>query len=251
MLRRDIDHLQVGTSPGVIVHDRPGLYPFLRGLDGTRDLRTLRRHASLDHPELDADVADVLAPLIAAGAVVDVPDVVPLHVRIAVAHDGPTAGFAQLVGTLAAAVNLEVAPDPDLTVMISSGEPPRRPLSDATHAGTPHLVVALEGPSVRIGPLVVPGQSPCLGCLDLHRSAWDPVWPALVAQFGTAQRHSLSALTAHAAAAEVAAQCLQFAGDERPRSASEVMAIDADRTVRTVTSSQFHPRCTCSLLSAA
>ena len=43
MLRRDADHLQVGTSPGVVIADRPGLYPFLRGLDGTRDFAALSR----------------------------------------------------------------------------------------------------------------------------------------------------------------------------------------------------------------
>lgn len=251
VLRRDIDHLQVGTSPGVIVHDRPGLYPFLRSLDGSRDLSTLRRHAPHDHPELDADVDDVLAPLIAAGAVIDLPDVAPPRLRIAVAHDGPSTAFAHLVGSLAAAVNLDVTPEPDLTVMISSGEPPRAPLVDAACAGATHLLVVLDGADVRIGPFVVPGRSPCLGCLDLHRSGWDPIWPALVAQFGSAQRHALSVLTEHAAAAEVAAQCLQFAHGEVPRTASEVIAIGADRTTRTVVPSHFHPRCTCSLLSAA
>ena len=251
MLRRDIDHLQVGTSPGVIVHDRPGLYPFLRSLDGTRDLSALRRHAAVDHPELDADIDDVLAPLISAGAVIDLPDVAQPRLRLAVAHDGPSTGFARLVGSLAAAVNLDVTPEPDLTVMISSGEPPRAPLVDAACAGATHLVVVLDGAGVRIGPFVVPGRSPCLGCLDLHRSGWDPIWPALVPQFGSAQRHALSVLTEHSAAAEVAAQCLQFAHGEMPRSASEVIGLGADRTIRTVAPSHFHPRCTCSLLSAA
>jgi len=251
VLRRDIDHLQVGTSPGVIVHDRPGLYPFLRSLDGTRDLATLRRHAALDHPELDADVDEVLAPLIAAGAVIDLPDVASPRLRLAVAHDGPATAFAHLVGSLAAAVNVDVSPEPDLTVTVSSGEPPRAPLLDAAHTGAAHLVVVLDGEDVRIGPFVLPGRSPCLGCLDLHRSGWDPVWPALVPQFGVAQRHALSVLTEHAAAAEVIAQCVQFAHGELPRTASEVIVVDADRTIRTLASSHFHPRCTCALLSAA
>ena len=251
VLRRDIDHLQVGTSPGVILHDRPGLYPFLRSLDGTRDLPTLRRHAPVEHPELGAEVDEVLAPLIAAGVVIDLPDVAPPRLRVSLAHDGPSTGLAQLVGTLAAAVNIDVLPDADLTVTISSGEPPRAPLIDAVSAGVAHLIVVVDGEDVRIGPFVVPGRTPCLGCLDLHRSGWDPIWPALVPQFGSAQRHALDVLTEHAAAAEVAAQCLQFAHDEVPRTASEVIAVGADRTTRTVTPSHFHPRCPCTLLSAA
>lgn len=251
VLRRDADHLQVGTSPGVVIHDRPGLYPFLRGLDGTRDLTTLRRHALRDHPELDSDVADVLAPLVAVGAVVDTPDLAPPRLRLAVAHDGPSTAFAHLVGSLAAAVNLDVSPEPDLTVRISSGEPDRTTLADATVTGAAHLVVVLDGENVRIGPFVVPGQSPCLDCLDRHRSGWDPAWPALIPQFGAAQRHSLSALTESAAAAEVTAQCLQFAHGRLPRSASEVTVVGADRVPRSVSPSHFHPRCGCSLLSAA
>ncbi|MEO6205409.1 MAG: cyclodehydratase, partial [Mycobacteriales bacterium] len=35
------------------------------------------------------------------------------------------------------------------------------------------------------GPLVRPGVSACLRCLDLHRSDRDPDWPALAAQLST------------------------------------------------------------------
>jgi hypothetical protein len=251
VLRRDIDHLQVGTSPGVIVHDRPGLYPFLRALDGTRDIAALRRHAALDHPELDDDVEEVLAPLIAAGAVIDLPDIASPRLGLAVAHDGPSTAFAHLVGSLAAAVNIDISPEPDLTITISSGEPSRPPLIDAACTGAAHLVVVIAGEDVRIGPFVVPGRTPCIGCLDLYRSGWDPVWPVLVPQFGVYQRHALNVLTEHAAASEVTAECLQFAHGEMPRTASEVIVVDPDRTVRTLSPSHFHPRCTCALLSAA
>jgi hypothetical protein len=251
VLRRDTEHLQVGTSPGVVIHDRPGLYPFLRGLDGTRDLATLRRQAARDHPDLVGDIADILAPLVAAGAVIDAPDVAPPRLRIAVRHDLPTTAFAHHLATLATAVNLELGPEPDLTVMISSGEPARIPVADATSVGHAHLIVTLAGEEVRIGPFVVPGRSPCLGCLDLHRASWDPCWSALIPQFGPAQRNTLSALTEPAAAAEVAAQCLQFGRGGMPRSAAEIVTIGSDRVPRSLAPSQFHPRCGCALLSAA
>lgn len=43
----------------------------------------------------------------------------------------------------------------------------------------PHLAVtAVDGIGI-VGPLVLPGRSPCLRCLDLHRADRDPAWPAL------------------------------------------------------------------------
>ncbi len=36
-----------------------------------------------------------------------------------------------------------------------------------------------------VGPLVVPGAGPCLGCLDLHRGDRDPGWPLVAAQLAT------------------------------------------------------------------
>ncbi len=46
----------------------------------------------------------------------------------------------------------------------------------------PHLSVVLGEAGVVVGPLVVPGQGPCLRCLDLHRRDRDPAWPRLLAQ---------------------------------------------------------------------
>ena len=60
LLRRDATHLQVGTSPGIVIDDRPGLRSFLRFLDGVRDVERLRVLARTDVPELEADVDDVL-----------------------------------------------------------------------------------------------------------------------------------------------------------------------------------------------
>jgi hypothetical protein len=251
VLRRDAVHLQVGTSPGVVINDRPGLYPFLRALDGSRDLPSLRRHVARDYPDLGADVVEVLAPLVSAGAVIDASAGTRAQLRVAVTRDGPSSAFAQTLGSLLIALDLDLAPEPDLTVMISTGEPPREPPASAVHMGLTHLIVRLDGDGARVGPLVIPGQTPCLGCLDLHRADWDPVWAALVPQFGRPLPHAVPTLIEHAAATEVAGECLDFARGELPRSATEIVAVQPDRTLRTITTARFHPRCTCSLLSVA
>lgn len=79
-----------------------------------------------------------------------------------------------------------------------SGDPARRSLLTVVSAETteidravtdvllradqPHLVVRPWLGGVLIGPLVVPGLSPCLSCLDLTRTGTDPAWPQLLAQ---------------------------------------------------------------------
>jgi bacteriocin biosynthesis cyclodehydratase domain-containing protein len=46
----------------------------------------------------------------------------------------------------------------------------------------PHLPVIIRETTALIGPLVLPGLSPCLRCVELSRGDRDPVWPALAAQ---------------------------------------------------------------------
>lgn len=45
-----------------------------------------------------------------------------------------------------------------------------------------HLPIVVSGRGVVIGPLVVPGRTGCLACLDAHRRDDDPAWPQLAAQ---------------------------------------------------------------------
>lgn len=49
----------------------------------------------------------------------------------------------------------------------------------------PHLAVTVRDGTAVIGPLVRPGQTPCLNCLDMHRRDRDPAWPTIAAQLYT------------------------------------------------------------------
>jgi bacteriocin biosynthesis cyclodehydratase domain-containing protein len=46
----------------------------------------------------------------------------------------------------------------------------------------PHLPVIVRETTAVIGPLVLPGRTPCLRCVELTRGDRDPVWPVLAAQ---------------------------------------------------------------------
>ena len=249
LLRRDATHLQVGTNPGVVIRDRPGLYPLLLSLDGIRDLDSLRRRARREIPELEVDVADALAPLIAAGLVVDAAQPTRPALRVDLAHDQPSTLLARTVSTLLTEAGVGVGPDSDLLVILSSGEPSRAALADAVRCRVTHLLVVIIGDTVRVGPLVVPGRTPCVGCADLHRATWDPGWLALLPQFGRAVPTDVSVLTQHVAAAEVVARCL--GSGDADSSPGQIRSVGPDRQIRLDGHAAFHSRCTCSLLSAA
>lgn len=46
----------------------------------------------------------------------------------------------------------------------------------------PHLPIGFEKDATVVGPLVVPGRTPCLSCRDAHERDRDPAWPRLHAQ---------------------------------------------------------------------
>ena len=48
--------------------------------------------------------------------------------------------------------------------------------------GIAHLPVVFTGEEATVGPLLVPGHGPCLGCTAAYRRDADPAWPAVAAQ---------------------------------------------------------------------
>jgi hypothetical protein len=63
----------------------------------------------------------------------------------------------------------------------------------------PHLPVAFERQAAVIGPLVLPGRTPCLSCRDAHEQQRDPAWPMLHAQLVGRPTEITAARIAHAA----------------------------------------------------
>lgn len=261
MLRRDATHLQVGTSPGIVLDDRPGLLPLLRLLDGVRDVDRIEELARTRVPELRRPASEVLTELLAIGAVVDGPSYSsamhrPAHaVGFQMTHE--TAQLVSAVRTIlsAAGIAQTSSTEPDLLVIVSYGEAARSVFERASLLGRTHLPVVIDEDRVRIGPFVEPGRTPCVACHDLHRADWDPAWPALVHQLGhglpPAGPAALPALALHAAAIEIAAEVLAHAGGSIPRTTGRCLVVGPAHHERVVRPVAFHPRCACDLLSAA
>lgn len=88
----------------------------------------------------------------------------------------------------------------------------------------PHLATSAEEAIGIVGPLVIPGRTACLRCLDLHRTDRDPAWPLILAQLGERESEppACDAPLAAAVAAHAAAQALAFI--DRPGEAAEAGA---------------------------
>ncbi|MET1038821.1 MAG: hypothetical protein ABW075_11125 [Aeromicrobium sp.] len=262
LLRRDATHLQIGTSPGIVFDDRPGLLPLLRLVDGVRDVARLEELARTRIPDLDRPVAVVLAELRGLG-VVTAGATRGGHDRQRPAHtvaleSGPdTLGMMTVVRSILATSGRThlATTEPDLLVIASYGEANRLRFERPNLLGRDHLPVVVDEDRVRIGPFVSPGRTPCVGCHDLHRTDWDAAWPALLHQIGSAPPPAgpspLPPLTAHAAAIEIAAEVLAHAADATPRTAGRCLVVGPAHDERTMWPVAFHPRCSCDLLSAA
>ncbi|WP_412540388.1 hypothetical protein R8Z50_31970 [Longispora sp. K20-0274] len=76
---------------------------------------------------------------------------------------------------------------PTLVVHVGHLDRPARLVALGHARGrTPHLTVTVRDGRIAVGPLVRPGLTACLGCVDLHRAARDPRWPLLAVQLATA-----------------------------------------------------------------
>ncbi|MFM6971300.1 MAG: hypothetical protein ACKOWH_01770 [Rhodoluna sp.] len=54
--------------------------------------------------------------------------------------------------------------------------------------GTPHLAITFDAESVSVSPLIVPGATACLMCLEKMRTETDPQWPVLASQMITSNK---------------------------------------------------------------
>lgn len=151
---------------------------------------------------------------------------------------------ARLVpGTVVTAPPQRLAPD--LVVLADAQAPPPRLVERLLGEGVPHLAVRLRDGVGVVGPLVLPGRSACLRCLDLHRSDRDPDWPGVAAQLvGTTGAADPPCVTATAALGT--AQALAALDDTAPPPALDA-TIEYDVLAATSVTRRWsrHPGCGC------
>jgi len=283
LLRRDATHLQIGTSPGFVLHDRPGLFSVMRLLDGIRDLRRITELTAAHITEFDGDVAAIVNELMSAGLVFDArtwdfpgdPQLVgearsaslngssPARLRqrgrfvLRLTADKPSAELANATTLILARAGITRTTGEltHLAVMMSNGEPGRQRFQEAMEAGTDHVRVVVEEDRIRIGPLVRPGLTPCVNCHDLHRADWDNAWPALMTQFGASASSvspsAVCATTLHVAAATIAAEIIAHCDESVAETTGHCLVVGPHFRDHQTWPVSFHPGCSCTLLAAA
>jgi bacteriocin biosynthesis cyclodehydratase domain-containing protein len=163
-------------------------------------------------------------------------------------------------GTAASEAVLRAAPFTDtralrvggasFVVQVGQGVPAELAAFAYARKSLAHLLIEERDDTVLIGPLVPPGGSPCLRCLDLHRRDRDPAWPTLVAQLATSidSAPTISTATTLIAVGVAVAQVLAYLdGDDAPTIGASI-EVGPPSTLRR-RSWGPHPRCDCAYRS--
>ncbi len=114
----------------------------------------------------------------------------------------------------------------------------------------PHLPVILGDTGVAIGPLVEPGRTACLLCLQRHASDADPAWPAIASQLWGRRSPAETELVASEAAA-IVARLVIARGRGEAAAASDQLVIDAATGEHSRVAYDVHPECGCLRLPGA
>lgn len=125
-------------------------------------------------------------------------------------------------------------------------------VSGLMDAGRPHLQVRMRDGVGIVGPLVLPGLTSCLSCIDLHRADRDPEWPIVAAQLVRVAGHGRPAtVRATAALAHEHIEQLSVAictplGARPPELFGRTVELHSEPTTRIVTKTWVpHPLCRC------
>jgi len=118
------------------------------------------------------------------------------------------AGATTAAGGIATGRGWPPSSRPDLVVLVGRH---RAAVADhLTKAGIAHLAISAVEAIGIVGPLVLPGRTACLRCLDYARAAMDPAWPLILAQLDRRRPDppACDAVLSAAVAAHAAAQVL-------------------------------------------
>lgn len=254
------------TNPRHRVHPprlAAGVHVLRRG-DGYVQVGLGREHAAVlpETPEVqhalhllvraagtDADLPDELRPLL------HVPPE-PVTGNVAVNGFGHASGepLRRKLRSLLRSTGLTVGRGRvGLTIVLGVGEPSRLEIDKLTRRGKPHLFIRyVEGTAI-VGPLVVPGKTACLRCLDADAADTDPSWPLLVEQYAAASSQDridgmtepIDPIVADLALSWAARDVLTFFEGGQASSLSATLRFT--RSLRDVEAAQWspHPACGC------
>ena len=264
ILLRPDGAVQVGWDPrrAVLIQPPPGL----TAPDLATVLRTMHAGAAIDDLLSTAggaarqELTDLVDALVAAGVARAAPvaprgraAAVRIHGRGPLAEaltESLRRSGARVAHTRQSHVVVRAA-NTDLMVLTDQLGADPRVLRELHEARVAHLPVRIRDGVGLVGPMVLPGATACLTCVDLHRSDHDEAWPAVAAQLrdtvGTADRATVLA-TAALALGQIEEVIRAIRGHpDRPAPATLSATLEFDVVAGSITSRHWprHPRCRC------
>ena len=137
---------------------------------------------------------------------------------------------------------------PDLVVLADAGTPDPLRVAELHTTGTAHLVVRVRDGVGVVGPLVLPGRTTCLGCIEIERCAREPAWTAAAAQLvGVPGRAAPACVTATAGLATAQALVALDGpdGGTGPPVLDATLELDVDAGTIVRRTWAPHPDCRC------
>jgi len=127
----------------------------------------------------------------------------------------------------------------DLAVVVNPQQPPMLTAQAHARRKLPYLMVAIADGAVNIGPLVVPGRTPCVACVELHHRDAVPRW----CLFG-GDSSPVEVALRELAVATTACQAMQYLDGTACQARSATIQLRAPFQMRRRTW-QPHPSCGC------
>ena len=262
VVRRDDRHLQIGLHlrERVVLPDVPAVRQLLAQLAAATPPdredpvarrwydELLARDLVVDADALTGPVARSLpAAAVAAAYAESGPAATPrLAARAAARIDvdcdepwrGPTARLLTSSGLRVAGAGEEAV------VHLLVGAAAR--IDDLARADRPHLVVTTSGGRVTVGPLVVPGLTACVRCVEAHRCDRDPRFAALLRQLREGEHgpDPVDPVLMQLALAWAVHDLVRFVDGDPPSTWSSTVAISPGTVVESHRWAR-HPACGC------
>jgi len=131
--------------------------------------------------------------------------------------------------------------------MVAVGNAPADQVQEWISRGVPHLLVdSPDTASISIGPIVIPGQTPCARCISMTMEDQNPTWREISLQKQIQPAKEVPVAIAHHIAGLAALELLGFIDEGQSELIGRSARIDYHRPIITVQQSfTRHPACGC------
>lgn len=245
LLWRDADTVQFGLDgqPGEedqlrVLLDQPWVEPLLQAMRNgfRRNAFDVVAHGVGAPREAARDLLRMLEPLL----VTDLPSSPPIWIESIGVDDSRVESRMEIALIDEGLATAPRAAAGSVGVILVRGAASAHQLAGYLRDDLAHVPVAFEPGATAVGPLILPGATPCLTCRDEHERDRDPAWPRLHAQLIGASSGRITS----ARIAEAAGLVARLFGepDHAKRTKSVRVTPDGRRAWR---EEAFHEECRC------